>query len=75
MNSEQIIILFLQVTDGSEQDAQASQTPPVNRRFLPLYRNPHFYSIPVNTNHSAVHVPSNVYERCKFITSKFNARD
>lgn len=27
----------------------------------------HFYNIPVDTEHSAVHVPSNVYDRCKSI--------
>ncbi|KAK5638589.1 hypothetical protein RI129_012884 [Pyrocoelia pectoralis] len=52
-------------TVDAEQDAQASQTPPEDKRRLPLYPNPQFYNIPVNTNHSAVHVPSNVYERSK----------
>ncbi|XP_031332073.1 voltage-dependent calcium channel subunit alpha-2/delta-3 isoform X2 [Photinus pyralis] len=52
-------------TVESEQDAQASQTPPDDKRRLPLFPNPQFYNIPVNTNHSAVHVPSNVYERSK----------
>lgn len=51
-----------------EQDPQASQKPPVNKRELPLICNRHFYNIPVNTNYSAVHVPSNVYERCKSVS-------
>ncbi|KAF5291746.1 hypothetical protein FQA39_LY14234 [Lamprigera yunnana] len=53
----------IEIIDTTEQDAQASQTPPEDKRRLPLFRNPQFYNIPVNTNHSAVHVPSNVYER------------
>lgn len=53
------------VTDGSEKDPQASQVPQIDRNNIPLYRNSHFYNIPVNTNFSAVHVPSNVYERCE----------
>ncbi|XP_066251925.1 voltage-dependent calcium channel subunit alpha-2/delta-3 isoform X2 [Euwallacea similis] len=44
---------------------QASQTHPVDKTKLPLYVNRYFYNIPVNTNYSAVHVPSNVYERSK----------
>ncbi|XP_019871857.2 voltage-dependent calcium channel subunit alpha-2/delta-3 isoform X2 [Aethina tumida] len=59
----------LEVTDGSEKDPQASQTQPKDKTKLPLYRNRHFYNIPVNTNHSAVHVPSNVYERSKNVIS------
>lgn len=55
----------LDVSDGSEQDPQASQVPPEDKRKLPLFCNRNFYNLPVNTNHSAVHVPSNVYERCK----------
>lgn len=27
----------------------------------------HFFNISVNISHSAVHVPSNVYDRCKYI--------
>lgn len=58
----------LEVTDDTdnEQDPQASQTPPEDKRKLPLFCNRNFYNLPVNTNHSAVHVPSNVYERCKW---------
>jgi len=50
---------------------QASQTQPVDKTKLPLYRNRHFYNIPVNTNYSAVHVPSNVYDRCKWYAVSF----
>lgn len=56
----------LDVSDGSGQDPLASQTPPEDKRKLPLYCNRNFYNLPVNTNYSAVHVPSNVYERCEF---------
>ncbi|KAJ8956284.1 hypothetical protein NQ318_015020, partial [Aromia moschata] len=58
-----------EVTDGTEKDPQASQTKPKDKSKLPLYRNRHFYNIPVNTNYSAVHVPSNVYERSKEVIS------
>lgn len=64
----------VEVTDGSEQDAQASQVPPEDKRKLPLYCNRNFYNLPVNTNHSAVHVPSNVYERCKLTLLGFEVR-
>ncbi|XP_050299569.1 voltage-dependent calcium channel subunit alpha-2/delta-3 isoform X2 [Anthonomus grandis grandis] len=50
--------------EGLEKDPQASQAQ-IDKSRLPLYRNRHFYNIPVNTNYSAVHVPSNVYERSK----------
>ncbi|XP_064214426.1 voltage-dependent calcium channel subunit alpha-2/delta-3 isoform X3 [Tribolium castaneum] len=59
----------IEVTDGSEKDPQASQVPQTDRSKLPLYRNRNFYNIPVNTNFSAVHVPSNVYERSKEVIS------
>ncbi|CAH0548637.1 unnamed protein product [Brassicogethes aeneus] len=59
----------LEVTDDTEKDPQASQTQPKDRTKLPLYRNRHFYNIPVNTNYSAVHVPSNVYDRAKNVIS------
>lgn len=57
--------LPFQITDGSEKDPQASQIPLMDKTKLLLYPKRHFYNIPVNTNHSAVHVPSNVYDRCK----------
>ncbi|XP_063927226.1 voltage-dependent calcium channel subunit alpha-2/delta-3-like isoform X3 [Zophobas morio] len=59
----------IEVTDGSEKDPQASQVPQIDRNNIPLYRNSHFYNIPVNTNFSAVHVPSNVYERSTEVIS------
>ncbi|KAJ8936838.1 hypothetical protein NQ314_012154, partial [Rhamnusium bicolor] len=62
-------IHMFQVTDGTEKDPQASQTQLKDKSKLPLYRNRHFYNIPVNTNYSAVHVPSNVYERSKDVIS------
>ncbi|CAG9772800.1 unnamed protein product [Ceutorhynchus assimilis] len=55
--------------DELEKNPQASQTQPVDKTRLPLYNNRHFYNIPVNTNYSAVHVPSNVYERSKDVIS------
>ncbi|XP_045467080.1 voltage-dependent calcium channel subunit alpha-2/delta-3-like isoform X2 [Harmonia axyridis] len=55
----------IEITDGSEKDPQASQTPIKDKTRLPFYPNRRFYNIPVNTNFSAVHVPSNVYERSK----------
>lgn len=64
-DGDDVQIPDLDVSDGSEQDPQASQVPPEDKRKLPLYCNRNFYNLPVNTNHSAVHVPSNVYERCK----------
>lgn len=30
---------------------------------MELYNNSHFYGIPVNTNYSAVHVPTNVFDQ------------
>lgn len=51
--------------EGVEQEPMASLKPPVDKRRLPLHPNPNFYNIPVNLNVSAVHVPSNVYDRCK----------
>ncbi|XP_068900722.1 voltage-dependent calcium channel subunit alpha-2/delta-3 isoform X2 [Tenebrio molitor] len=59
----------IEVTDGSEKDPLASQVPQTDKTKLPLYSNPHFYHIPVNTNFSAVHVPSNVYERSAAVIS------
>lgn len=32
---------------------------------MKLTPNEHFYNMPVNVTHSAVHVPTNVYDRCK----------
>lgn len=32
---------------------------------LELKENSHFFNIKVNTSYSAVHVPTNVYDRCK----------
>ncbi|XP_065173091.1 voltage-dependent calcium channel subunit alpha-2/delta-3 isoform X3 [Atheta coriaria] len=49
--------------EGVEQEPMASLKPPVDKRRLPLHPNPNFYNIPVNLNVSAVHVPSNVYDR------------
>lgn len=66
-NSEDEEIDVPDVSDGSEQDPQASQVPPEDKRKLPLYCNRNFYNMPVNTNYSAVHVPSNVYERCELL--------
>lgn len=53
------------MTDDDLGPMASQKTPTESKRFLPLYPDPHFYNIPVNTNYSAVHVPSNVYERCK----------
>ncbi|KAK9720903.1 von Willebrand factor type A domain [Popillia japonica] len=53
------------VTDDESGPMASQKTPTESKRYLPLYPDPHFYNIPVNTNHSAVHVPSNVYERSK----------
>ncbi|KAJ8969624.1 hypothetical protein NQ317_002430 [Molorchus minor] len=58
-----------EISLGTEKVPQASQTQPKDRSKLPLYRNRHFYNIPVNTNYSAVHVPSNVYDRSKEVIS------
>ncbi|XP_018575433.1 voltage-dependent calcium channel subunit alpha-2/delta-3 [Anoplophora glabripennis] len=52
-----------EVSDGTKKDPQARETKKQDKSKLPLYRNRQFYNIPVNTNYSAVHVPSNVYER------------
>lgn len=30
-----------------------------------LTPDPHFFNIRINTTHSSVHVPTNVYDRCK----------
>lgn len=65
LQMENKLFSLFQVTDG-EQDPQASQKPPEDKRKLPLFCNRHFYNMPVNTNYSAVHVPSNVYERGKY---------
>lgn len=32
---------------------------------LKLNNDTHFYNLPVNTNHSSVHVPTNVYDKGK----------
>ncbi|KAL3271275.1 hypothetical protein HHI36_021766 [Cryptolaemus montrouzieri] len=58
-----------EITETSEKDPQASQTPIRDKSRLPLYRNRRFYNIPVNTNHSSVHVPNNVYERSTDVLS------
>ncbi|KAK9874143.1 hypothetical protein WA026_002498 [Henosepilachna vigintioctopunctata] len=59
----------IEVTDDSGKDPQASQTPIRDKTRLPLYPSRRFYNIPVNTNYSAVHVPSNVYERSTDVLS------
>ncbi|XP_048521974.1 voltage-dependent calcium channel subunit alpha-2/delta-3-like isoform X2 [Dendroctonus ponderosae] len=59
----------IEITEDVEKHPQASQTQPVDKTMLPLYKNKHFYNIPVNINNSAVHVPSNVYERSKDVIS------
>ncbi|KAI4455354.1 voltage-dependent calcium channel subunit alpha-2/delta-related [Holotrichia oblita] len=53
------------VTDDESGPMASQKTPTESKRHLPLYPDPHFYNIPVNINHSAVHVPSNVYDRSK----------
>ncbi|KAF7266188.1 hypothetical protein GWI33_020469 [Rhynchophorus ferrugineus] len=69
-SNDEFIGAEIELTDDiGEKNPQASQTQPVDKSRLPLYRNRHFYNIPVNTNHSAVHVPSNVYERSKDVIS------
>ncbi|KAJ8916494.1 hypothetical protein NQ315_000136 [Exocentrus adspersus] len=55
----------LEVGDGTKKDPQAREMKKQDKSKLPLYNNRHFYNIPVNTNYSAVHVPSNVYDRSK----------
>ncbi|XP_017771996.1 PREDICTED: voltage-dependent calcium channel subunit alpha-2/delta-3 isoform X2 [Nicrophorus vespilloides] len=62
-NSEDMELPRKVITDDYEQEPMASLKPPEDRTHLPLYPNPHFYDIEVNTNVSAVHVPSNVYDR------------
>ncbi|CAG9814965.1 unnamed protein product [Phaedon cochleariae] len=59
----------LEGSEDGEKDPQAILKPPIDKSSLPLIRNKHFYDIPVNMNHSAVHVPSNVYERSKEVIS------
>ncbi|XP_060533822.1 voltage-dependent calcium channel subunit alpha-2/delta-3 [Cylas formicarius] len=61
---EKVAETGLELSNESAKDPMASQKSP-DKYSLPLYRNRHFYNIPVNTNCSAVHVPSNVYERSK----------
>ncbi|XP_022904961.2 voltage-dependent calcium channel subunit alpha-2/delta-3 isoform X1 [Onthophagus taurus] len=51
------------VTDDELGPMASQKTPTESKRTLPLTPNVHFYNIPVNTNHSAVHVPINVFER------------
>lgn len=43
-----------------------AESPETYRR---MYLDPdtHFYNIPVNTTHSSVHVPTNVYDKSKHI--------
>ncbi|CAG9853746.1 unnamed protein product [Phyllotreta striolata] len=63
---EDVLYPEMEVTDGTEQDPQAIlNKAPIDKSRLPLIRNRNFYDIPVNMNVSAVHVPSNVYERSK----------
>ena len=38
---------------------------------LELKENSHFFNIKVNTSYSAVHVPTNVFDRCKYSISLF----
>lgn len=65
----------LQASDEGEDIPQASQqdTPRINYRKLNLTENPNFFNIPVNTEHSAVHVPSNVFDRCKYALPRTSA--
>jgi len=41
---------------------------PCSNQTLPLELTPnkHFWNLPVNTATSAVHVPTNVFDRCKY---------
>ncbi|GLV36977.1 straightjacket [Carabus blaptoides fortunei] len=57
----------IQVSDGEGEILQASQQEAHlpkqdNKTRLNLTENPNFFNIPVNTEHSAVHVPSNVFD-------------
>lgn len=63
------LLCDLQVSDGEAEILQASQqeahpAKKVNKTRLNLVENPNFFNIPVNTECSAVHVPSNVFDRC-----------
>lgn len=49
---------------ASQLETQTPQQP--DRTRLNLTENPNFFNIPVNLDHSAVHVPSNVYNRCRY---------
>ncbi|XP_057651112.1 voltage-dependent calcium channel subunit alpha-2/delta-3 isoform X2 [Diorhabda carinulata] len=63
---EELFDSDFEITDGTEKGPQAIlNKTPIDKSKLPLIRNRNFYDIPVNMNVSAVHVPSNVYERSK----------
>lgn len=47
------------------QPGEKVEKAPNGTRELLLTPNSHFYNIPVNTSLSSVHVPTNVYDRCK----------
>lgn len=40
---------------------------------LDLTPNPHFWNFSVNTRHSAVHVPTNVFDRCGCLVCKVSS--
>lgn len=40
----------------------------LNYTQMSLWKDPHFNDVLVNTNYSSVHVPTNIFDRCKLIS-------
>lgn len=56
MNENETSDFLKSLTDNARKESKYFEN-------LSLYRDTHFYNISVNTTHSSVHVPTNVYHR------------
>lgn len=61
---------FANHTDGENIDRNYPKAKKLNESEFLMEENEHFNNIPVNLNRSSVHVPTNVYDECEYISLK-----